>query len=116
MDVGNLGVSGKIDVDALVNIIGIRSLSFMSNSFSGPIPEFHRMGALKGLYLSGNQFSGEFPSDYFSTMSGLKKVGLSGNNFTGEIPSSLVQLSHLIELHLENNKFSDSILCLNSLV
>ncbi|CAA2972466.1 pollen receptor-like kinase 3 [Olea europaea subsp. europaea] len=106
---GNLGLSGKIDVDALVNITGIRSLSLMSNSFSGPIPEFHRMGALKGLYLSGNQFSGEIPSDYFSTMSGLKKVWLSGNNFTGEIPSSLVQLSHLIELHLENNQFSGTI-------
>ncbi|KAL2493331.1 Pollen receptor-like kinase 3 [Abeliophyllum distichum] len=103
---GNLGLSGKIDVDALVNIPAIRSLGFMSNSFSGPIPEFHRMGALKGLYLSGNQFSGQIPSDYFANMSGLKKVWLSGNKFTGAIPSSLAKLSHLIEVHLENNQFS----------
>ncbi|KAL2457351.1 Pollen receptor-like kinase 3 [Forsythia ovata] len=106
LHLGNLGLSGKIDVDALVNIPAIRSLGFMSNSFSGPIPEFRRMGALKGLYLSGNQFSGQIPSDYFTNMSGLKKVWLSGNKFTGAIPSSLVKLSHLIEVHLENNQFS----------
>ncbi|KZV43477.1 Leucine-rich repeat protein kinase family protein [Dorcoceras hygrometricum] len=67
------------------------------------------MGALKGLYLSGNKFSGQIPSDYFATMTGLRKVWLSGNMFTGPIPYSLIMLSHLLELHLESNKFSGTI-------
>ncbi|KAK4413739.1 Pollen receptor-like kinase [Sesamum alatum] len=103
---GHLGLSGKIDVDALLSLPGLRSLGFMSNAFSGPIPEFHRMGTLKALFLSKNQFSGEIPSDYFTQLMGLRKVWLSGNRFSGPIPSSLGKLSYLMELHLEDNQFS----------
>ncbi|KAI3463210.1 hypothetical protein Pfo_019873 [Paulownia fortunei] len=106
---GHLGLSGKIVVDALVSLSGLRSIGFMSNAFSGPIPDFHRIGILKALYLSRNQFSGEIPSDYFTKMEGLKKVWLSGNRFSGPVPSSLVQLSHLMELHLDENQFSGTI-------
>ncbi|XP_059303025.1 pollen receptor-like kinase 3 [Lycium ferocissimum] len=110
---GEMNLSGNIDVEALSKLPGLRTLSFASNSFSGPIPEFNRMGALKGLYLSANQFSGEIPSNYFDKMQSLKKLWLSGNKFTSEIPSSIMQLQHLIELHLENNQFSGSIPSLN---
>ncbi|XP_073136017.1 pollen receptor-like kinase 3 [Henckelia pumila] len=106
---GHMGLSGKIDVDSLVSLPGLRSISFTSNSFSGPIPDFRQMRALRGLYLSGNQFSGEIPADYFTTMLGLRKVWLSGNTFTGSIPYSLGLLSHLIELRVENNQFSGTI-------
>ncbi|XP_057976354.1 pollen receptor-like kinase 3 [Malania oleifera] len=104
-----MGLSGKIDVSALVEMPWLRTLSFINNSFSGSIPDFNRLGALKAIYLSGNQFSGEIPSDFFVKMTSLKKVWLSNNNFTGEIPSSLSQLPRLIELHLENNQFTGSI-------
>ncbi|KAI6671717.1 hypothetical protein NL676_006602 [Syzygium grande] len=106
---GKMSLSGKIDVDALTEIAGLRSLSFVNNSFSGPIPEFNRLGALKAIYLSGNQFSGEIPADYFSDMGSLKKLWLSHNKFTGTIPSSAAHLTHLMELHLENNEFSGAI-------
>ncbi|XP_055827783.1 pollen receptor-like kinase 3 [Solanum dulcamara] len=106
---GKTNLSGNIDVEALSQMPGLRTLSFQSNSFSGPIPEFNRMGALKGLYLSENQFSGEIPSNYFEKMQSLKKLWLSGNKFSGEIPSSLMELQYLIELHLENNQFSGPI-------
>ncbi|KAF5458711.1 hypothetical protein F2P56_022724 [Juglans regia] len=53
-----LGLGGNIDVDALVELHGLRTISFVNNSFSGPIPDFHRLGALKSLLLTGNQFSG----------------------------------------------------------
>lgn len=106
---GKLNLSGNIDVEALSQMPGLRTLSLQSNSFSGPIPEFNRIGALKGLYLSENQFSGEIPSNYFEKMLSLKKLWLSNNKFTGEIPSSLMKLQYLIELHMENNKFTGRI-------
>ncbi|KAJ8755851.1 hypothetical protein K2173_024396 [Erythroxylum novogranatense] len=106
---GNMGLSGTIDVDALVNISGLRAISFAYNSFSGNIPEFSRLGRLKALFLSGNQFSGEIPSDFFSKMDTLKKLWLSNNKFTGHIPMSLVELSSLMELRLDKNQFTGAV-------
>lgn len=105
----NLGLSGHIDVDSLTSLMGLRSVGFISNSFTGPLPNFHRIVLLKGLYLSRNHFSGEIPADYFKPMSGLKKVWLSGNKFTGRAPASLFQLSLLMELRIDNNQFSGHI-------
>ncbi|KAF2323640.1 hypothetical protein GH714_036434 [Hevea brasiliensis] len=105
----NMGLSGKIDVDALVDISGLRSVSFEHNSFSGSIPEFNRLGYLKNIYLTGNQFSGEIPAEFFSKMQSLKKVWLANNKFSGKIPPSVIHLSNLIELHLEDNQFSGAI-------
>ncbi|KAH6781254.1 hypothetical protein C2S51_006547 [Perilla frutescens var. frutescens] len=102
----NMGISGKIDIDSLASLSGLRSVGFVSNSFSGPIPDFKRMVLLKGLYLSRNQFSGEIAADYFKPMAGLKKVWLSGNMFSGRAPSSLFNLPRLMELRLDNNQFS----------
>lgn len=104
-----MGLSGKIDIDPLLQMKGLRTLSIKNNAFSGPIPAFNRLGSLKAIFLSGNQFSGEIPSDYFAKMKYLKKVWLSNNQFTGDIPSSLTKLSNLIELHVENNQFTGSI-------
>lgn len=104
-----MGLSGKIDISALLDIRGLRTISFMNNSFAGPMPDFNRLGALKSLLLSGNDFSAEIPKDFFSHLNSLKKVWLNGNNFTGRIPDSLAELTHLIELHLENNQFTGPI-------
>ncbi|KAF8033999.1 hypothetical protein BT93_C0314 [Corymbia citriodora subsp. variegata] len=103
------GLTGKVDVRSLELIRGLRTISLVNNSFSGPIPEFSRLGALKSLLLVGNEFSGEIPRDFFSNMSSLKKVWLSTNNFSGAIPQSLTHLPNLMELHLEGNLFSGNI-------
>ncbi|KAF2300936.1 hypothetical protein GH714_018435 [Hevea brasiliensis] len=42
-------------------------------------------------------------------MQSLKKVWLANNEFSGEIPPSLMHISNLIELHLEDNQFSGTI-------
>lgn len=104
-----MGLSGKIDIVALLEIRGLRTISFMNNNFTGPMPEFNKIGALKSLLLSGNDFSGEIPKDFFSHLNSLKKVWLNENKFTGNIPDSLAKLTHLIELHLENNQFTGPI-------
>ncbi|CAJ1975738.1 unnamed protein product [Sphenostylis stenocarpa] len=105
----DLGLSGRIDVDALAEIRGLRTLSFINNSFTGPIPEFNKLGSIKSLLLTENSFSGPIPNDFFSPMNSLKKLWLSGNNFSGKIPQSLIQLDLLKELHLEYNSFSGEI-------
>lgn len=103
---GRMNLSGEIEVDALVNLPRLRSISFVNNSFSGTIPSFNRLHALKAIYLSGNRFSGEIPQDFFSNMKSLKKIWLSRNSFTGPMPASLSNLKNLMELHLEDNGFT----------
>ncbi|KAM0020299.1 putative protein kinase RLK-Pelle-LRR-III family [Helianthus debilis subsp. tardiflorus] len=75
----------------------------------GPIPGFNKLGSLKALYLSINQYSGEIPSDYFTDMTSMRKIWFDGNKFTGKIPSSIAELPNLVELHLEDNQFSGTI-------
>ncbi|AES65591.1 LRR receptor-like kinase [Medicago truncatula] len=106
LHLSDLQLSGTIDVDAIVEIRGLRTLSFVNNSFTGPIPQFHKLGAIKSLLLQQNQFSGPIPGDFFSQLTSLKKVWLSGNKFSGNIPPSLTELDLLKELHLEGNEFS----------
>ena len=106
LHLADLGLSGKIDIDSLLQIPTLRTISFVNNSFSGPIPEFNKLGALKALYLSSNQFSGPIPPDFFSHLASLKKAWLNNNKFSGNIPESLTGLRFLSELHLENNEFS----------
>ncbi|KAK8660674.1 hypothetical protein V6N13_051589 [Hibiscus sabdariffa] len=105
----NISLTGSIDVGALTQLRGLRTISLVKNAFTGPIPEFYKLGALKAIYLSNNQFSGEIPNTYFGSMRSLKKLWLNDNNFTGQIPLSLMELSHLMELHLERNQFSGKI-------
>ncbi|XP_071731958.1 pollen receptor-like kinase 3 [Rutidosis leptorrhynchoides] len=102
----SLNLTGEIDLFALSQLQGLRVINLVNNSFSGPIPEFNRLGALKAIYISMNQFSGEIPSGYFTKMVSLKKIWFDHNNFSGSIPLSVAQLPHLMELHLENNHFS----------
>ncbi|XP_065866560.1 pollen receptor-like kinase 3 [Euphorbia lathyris] len=104
-----MGLSGKIDIDALISIPGLRSLSFAYNSFSDLVPDFHRLENLKAIYLTGNQFTGQIQSSYFLKMVKLKKLWLSDNKFSGEIPTALMKLYSLIELRLENNEFTGNI-------
>ncbi|GJS02868.1 pollen receptor-like kinase 3 [Tanacetum coccineum] len=101
----SMNLSGNIDTAALAQLQGLRVINIVNNSFSGPIPEFNKLGALKAIYLSMNNFSGEIPSGYFTKMVSLKKIWFDNNNFSGSIPSSLAQLPRLMELHLEKNKF-----------
>ena len=105
----NMGLAGKIDTKPLEQLQALRFIIMANNSFTGPIPEFNRLAALKAFYISSNKFSGEIPSDYFANMKALKKLWLSNNEFTGKIPESITQLPILRELRLENNHFSGPI-------
>ncbi|KAL3618120.1 hypothetical protein CASFOL_038441 [Castilleja foliolosa] len=109
----NMNLKGQIDVNALVPLRFLRTLSFMNNSFEGLMPDWRKLGALKSLYLSNNQFSGQVPDDTFKGMTSLKKIYMANNRFAGPIPTSL-ESPKLIELRLENNQFTGSIPAISS--
>ncbi|KAL4205278.1 hypothetical protein AMTRI_Chr01g113800 [Amborella trichopoda] len=104
-----LGLMGNIDVEALLSVPNLRSISFMNNSFSGEFPELGRLGALKAIFLAGNKFSGEIAPNTFSGMGSLKKLVLSDNELSGQIPKSLTSVPKLLELMLNGNQFTGEI-------
>ncbi|KAL6491773.1 hypothetical protein OROGR_034138 [Orobanche gracilis] len=109
----NMSLKGQIDVNSLVPLRFLRTLSFMNNNFEGVMPDWRKLGALKSLYLSNNHFSGRIPDDAFKGMTSLKKIYMANNKFTGPIPTSL-ESPKLIELRLENNHFTGSIPAISS--
>ncbi|KAK4394964.1 Pollen receptor-like kinase [Sesamum angolense] len=96
-----MGLKGRIDVDSLAPLPFLRTLSFMGNSFEGPMPDWKKIGALKALFLSNNQFSGEIPGDAF------KELKLENNQFTGTIPA--ISSDNLKLLNLSNNQLEGPI-------
>ncbi|CAL5046576.1 unnamed protein product [Urochloa decumbens] len=98
-----LELGGTIDVDALSSFPRLRSVSFAGNNFSGPLPAFHQLKALKSMYLSDNDFSGAIPDGFFGNLGHLKKLWLDGNRLNGSIPVSITQATSLLELHLDGN-------------
>ncbi|KAL6537370.1 hypothetical protein OROMI_025904 [Orobanche minor] len=109
----NMSLEGQIDVNSLIPLRFLRTLSFMNNNFEGVMPDWRKLGALKSLYLSNNHFSGRIPDDAFKGMTSLKKIYMANNKFTGPIPTSL-ESPKLIELRLENNQFTGSIPAISS--
>ncbi|KAI3957145.1 hypothetical protein MKW98_002772 [Papaver atlanticum] len=105
----SMGLMGTIDVDTLTELPSLRTISFMNNSFDGPIPDIHKLGAIKSIFLSHNKFSGDIPKDNFKGMGSLKKLYLNDNMFTGKIPLSLLGLTKLLELRLDGNQFEGQI-------
>ncbi|KAH0982190.1 hypothetical protein GBA52_009367 [Prunus armeniaca] len=104
----NLGLQGKLDLEPLTQLPYLKTLSFMNNSLAGPLPELKNL-KLRSLYLSYNHFSGEIPDDAFEGMIFLRKLYLGNNQFTGKIPSSLTTSPKIFDVGLEGNKFSGRI-------
>lgn len=103
----NRSLEGTLNLQPLIPLPGLRTVSFMGNMLEGPLPpDLNSLGALKAVYLSRNNFSGQIPADAFAGMRSLKKVFLSSNVFEGPIPGSLVGLGKLLELRLDHNKFA----------
>ncbi|XP_045799285.1 pollen receptor-like kinase 2 [Trifolium pratense] len=105
----NMGLSGKIDVDTLLELPTLVTFSVNNNTFEGPMPEFKKLVKLRGLYLSNNKFSGEILDDSFEGMGNLKSVVLAENEFNGHIPISLAKLPNLLDLDLHGNSFGGNI-------
>ncbi|XP_029119458.2 pollen receptor-like kinase 3 [Elaeis guineensis] len=109
LNLARMGLSGRVNADALLSLKDLRSLSFDENSLSGTLPPLRQLPALRAAFLSRNQFSGSLPDDFFKDMTRLKRLWLHGNALAGPIPTSLSQATNLQELRLENNRFTGSL-------
>ncbi|CAO2824579.1 unnamed protein product [Amaranthus hypochondriacus] len=105
----NMGLKGKIDIDALSQLPELRTLSLKNNIFEGSIPNLRPLIKLRSIFLSNNKFYGEIPDNGFEGMDALRRVVLTNNGLKGKIPNSLGRLPILIELKLDGNQFEGSI-------
>jgi hypothetical protein len=105
----NMGLSGTINVDILMNLSTLRSFSVINNNFEGPFPAFNKLVGLRALFLANNKFSGEISDDAFEGLRRLRRVVLAENEFKGHIPSSLAQLPRLYDVDLHGNSFDGNI-------
>lgn len=101
----NMNLKGNIDINSLLQLSSLRTISVMNNSFEGPLPEINKLTRLRSAYFSYNNFSGDINDDAFEGMVVLNKVHLANNSFTGNVPKSLANLPKLLEVTLENNEF-----------
>ncbi|KAJ0546954.1 putative protein kinase RLK-Pelle-LRR-III family [Helianthus annuus] len=104
----NKNLTGTIDTEIISQLDQIRVLSFKNNSISGQIPNLSHLTNLKSLFLSHNNFSGEFPAT-LTTLHRLKTIVLSGNNLSGPIPVSILNVQRLYVLYLDGNNFTGKI-------
>ncbi|PIN02042.1 Serine/threonine protein kinase [Handroanthus impetiginosus] len=81
----NMGLTGEINVDALVNLTELVSLSFKNNSIAGNMMEFTHNHKLRNINISGNGFDGEIPSSVLN-LNSLESLQLQDNNLSGSIP------------------------------
>lgn len=72
------------------------------NGFSGGIDLLGSMTQLTQVWLQKNQFTGQIPD--LSKCEALFDLQLRDNQFTGIVPPSLMQLSSLLNVSLDNNK------------
>ncbi|XP_031395213.1 probable LRR receptor-like serine/threonine-protein kinase At3g47570 isoform X2 [Punica granatum] len=87
------------------NLTFLRVLNLQANHLHGLLPQEID---LRGLYLYGNNFSGQIPVELGSLMK-LKVLVLSSNSLSGEITSVLGNLSALTHLSLGDNHIQGSI-------
>ncbi|XP_047326836.1 probable LRR receptor-like serine/threonine-protein kinase At4g31250 [Impatiens glandulifera] len=105
----NMNLEGKIDMDSLSKLKGLKTLSFINNNFNGSIPPVARIEGIRGVFLSYNEFSGEISDETFYGMNSLRRVYLDHNRFWGKIPNSLVELKKVVEIRVDDNQFDGKI-------
>ncbi|GMI73197.1 hypothetical protein like AT5G58300 [Hibiscus trionum] len=101
------GLSGSIPTNTIGKLSALTILSLRSNNLYGNLPsDIPSISSLKCLFLQHNNFSGAFPTSFFS---GLNVLDFSYNSFTGTIPVTVQNLKRLNILNLQYNSISGPI-------
>ncbi|AEC06363.2 Leucine-rich repeat (LRR) family protein [Arabidopsis thaliana] len=87
--------------------IALSSNDLCDNKFNGSIPRCmgNFSSTLQALHLRKNHLSGVFPENISES---LKSLDVGHNQLVGKLPRSLVRISSLEVLNVENNKINDT--------
>ncbi|KAA8536473.1 hypothetical protein F0562_028951 [Nyssa sinensis] len=102
----NLGLTGKVEANAFVNLTMLAILSFKNNSISGEVMDFSLNQKMIQIDLSSNKFDGQI-SDSLLTLNFLESLQLQHNMLTGSIPE--FNQSTLRQFNVSNNQLSGPI-------
>ncbi|RXH92456.1 hypothetical protein DVH24_033352 [Malus domestica] len=86
----------------------LNQLILKNNGFSGYLPQLGNLSNLERLYLSGNKFSGEIPSE-IGALKQLSSLHLEHNSLTGSVPSELGYCVKLVDVNLASNSITGNI-------
>lgn len=104
----SMGLVGEIQVDALVNLTELETLSFKNNSITANVTvmDFTHNKKLRTIDLSRNKFVGEIPSSLLY-LNSLESLQLQENGLTGSIPG--FSQSSLTSFNISHNNLSGKI-------
>ncbi|XP_044470361.1 probable inactive receptor kinase At5g10020 [Mangifera indica] len=109
IDLSQMGLTGDLKFNTLLNLKGLQNLSLAGNNFSGRlVPALGSMTSLKYLDLSRNSFIGPIPRRIMDLWS-LNYLNLSRNKFEGWLPRSFRNLQQLRVLDLHSNQLKGDI-------
>ncbi|KAL4196308.1 hypothetical protein AMTRI_Chr04g182490 [Amborella trichopoda] len=101
--------AGVLPIKELSKLKNLRELIFVSNEFSGGIPEeVGLLSSLQKLVLNGNRLQGPIPAS-FGGLTFLVELRLSYNDLNGRIPGEVGLLSSLQKLYLDGNRLQGRI-------
>nr|QAS62460.1 LRR receptor-like serine/threonine-protein kinase EFR [Sedum alfredii] len=92
------------------NLENLIELNLLGNSLTGAVPAtLGRCTKMEIMDISRNRFSCELPNVFFTSFPNLRGCDMSGNSFTGKFPSMFVKLSNLLFLAASFNNFTGEI-------
>ena len=103
-----MGLSWKVDVNEFMNFPELIILSFQNNSLWGNVMNFSFNHKMKIISLSGNKLDGPIPGSLLS-LSVLESLQLQDNNLTGTTTIPEFNQSSILFFNVSNNNPTGSI-------